>query len=42
MSQLRKQLRLIMPRLSKQANKLGITEAQSQWMTLKQITMSTK
>ncbi len=42
MSQLRKQLRLIMPRLSKQANKLRDTEARSRWMKLKQITMSPK
>ena len=42
MSQLRKQLRLILPRLASEANKLRDTEARSRWMKLKQITMSPK
>lgn len=42
MSQLREQLRKIMPRLSKEANKLRDEEARSRWMRLKQITESTK
>lgn len=42
MSQLRSQLRKIMPRLSTEANKLRDPEARSRWMKLKQITWSPK
>lgn len=42
MSQLREQLRKMMPRLSAEANKLRDPEARSRWMKLKAITMSTK
>lgn len=42
MSLLRKQLKLILPRLAQEANKLRDTEARSRWMKLKQITMSPK
>lgn len=42
MSQLRKQLRLIMPKLSSEANKLRDVEARSRWMKLRKITESTK
>jgi hypothetical protein len=42
MSQLRSQLRKIMPRLAQDANKLRDREARSRWMKLKQITESTK
>ncbi len=39
MSLLRKQLKLILPRLAQEANKLRDTEARSRWMKLKQITI---
>ena len=42
MSQLRLQLRRILPKLSVEANKLRETEARSRWMKLKQITESSK
>lgn len=42
MSQLRLQLRKIMPRLASEANKLRDTEARSRWMKLKDITNSPK
>lgn len=42
MSQLREQLRKIIPRLSAEANKLRDSEARSRWMRLKQITESPK
>lgn len=42
MSQLRSQLRKIIPRLSAEANKLRDPEARSRWMRLKQITQSPK
>lgn len=42
MSQLREQLRKIMPRLSAEANKLRDSQARSRWMKLKSISMSTK
>ena len=42
MSQLREQLRKIMPRLSEEANKLRDLEARRRWMLLKKITESTK
>jgi len=42
MSQLREQLRKMMPRLSEEANKLRDPEARSRWMKLKAITESTK
>jgi hypothetical protein len=42
MSQLREQLRKMMPRLSTEANKLRDPEARSRWMKLKAITLSTK
>ncbi len=42
MSQLREQLRKIIPRLSLEANKLRDTEARSRWMKLKLITLSPK
>ena len=42
MSQLRLQLRKILPRLSAEANKLRDPEARSRWMKLKQITESKK
>ena len=42
MSLLRKQLKLILPRLSSEANRLRDTEARSRWMKIKQITISPK
>jgi transposase InsO family protein len=42
MSQLREQLRKIMPKLSQEANQLRDPEARSRWMNLKNITMSSK
>lgn len=42
MSQLREQLRKIIPRMGSEANKLRDPEARSRWMKLKQITLSTK
>jgi transposase InsO family protein len=42
MSQLRKQLKKILPRLSGEANKLRDPEARSRWMKIKQITESPK
>jgi len=42
MSQLRLQLRKIMPRLASEANKLRDEEARSRWMNLKKIVESTK
>jgi len=42
MSQLRKQLSKILPRLSREANKLRDPEARSRWMKLRQVTESPK
>lgn len=42
MSHLRKVLKVILPKLSAEANKLRDTEARSRWMMMKQITMSPK
>ena len=42
MSQLREQLRKIMPKLAQEANKLRDSEARSRWMKLRQVTMSPK
>lgn len=42
MSQLKNQLRLMIPRLAKEANQLKDTEARSRWMKLRSIAMSPK
>lgn len=42
MSQLRNQLRKLLPRFSKEANKIRNEEARSRWMKLRSITESTK
>jgi hypothetical protein len=42
MSQLRNQLRKLLPRFSKEANKIRNEEARSRWMKLRKITESTK
>lgn len=42
MSQLRNQLRKLLPRFAKEANKIKETEARSRWMRLRKITESTK
>ncbi len=42
MSQLRKQLSKMLPKLSQEANKLRDPEARSRWMKIKKITQSTK
>lgn len=42
MSQLRNQLRKLLPRFSKEANKIVNSEARSRWMKLRKITESTK
>jgi len=42
MSQLRNQLRKLLPRFSKEANKITDSEARSRWMKLKKITESPK
>lgn len=42
MSQLRNQLRKLLPRFAQEANKIKDTEARSRWMRLRKITESTK
>ncbi len=42
MSQLKDQLRLMIPRLAKEANQLRDTEARRRWMQLRAVALSSK